>query len=44
MNETAKRDRRDEKEEIRYHVIFSTARCRAWGSVTGRIMLPTSSD
>ena len=22
MNETAKRDRRDEKEEIRYHVIF----------------------
>lgn len=43
MNETAKRDRRDEKEEIRYHVI-STARCRAWGSVTGRIMLPTSSD
>ena len=22
MNETEKRDRRDEKEEIRYHVIF----------------------
>lgn len=41
MNETEKRDRRDEKEEIRYHVIFYG---QVQGSVTGRIMLPTSSD
>ena len=33
MNETEKRDRRDEKEEIRYHVIF-------YGQVQGVVPLP----
>ena len=38
MNETEKRDRRDEKEEIRYHVIF-------YGQVQGVLCcLPARAD